>query len=424
MALAFPFVGRGLALLSGRLSEAAALCGQATEAALALRNYRDAVRNRTNQLMISLIGDADRPEEVDALAADLRRLEEEAWQLTGYAFLGRGFSLTGVYLCFRGDWRAAHHHVVEAARLDSSAHSGVLVFYAGRILLRMGDPEGARPFVESVPPLRPTDPVAVSNNFMVLAHALRAELYLALGDAAHARTWLEAAERWPALGVAPFYRANVRLRWADYHRKTGQLDDAWRAALDALTDAGASSSTTTTIEAHRLLGELAAERGDQQSARKHFQLALDLAERARFPFEVAFTRLARGRALNGTPEAALDLQAACTFFDQVGATPALRLAERALSEVGGPSIEPKGASESVDPPEQPPSQGLLPDGLTHREVEVVTLVTAGLTNREIATRLFISPKTVDRHLRNIFNKTGVSNRAALAACATRHGLVS
>lgn len=406
-----------LALLNGHLSEAAALCGQAAEAALALREYRGAVLYRTNQLIIRLVGDADRPDEVDILAADLRRLEEEAWQRTGYALLPRGFSMTGVYLGFRGDWQGALRHVVEAARLDPTARSGALVYYAGRMLLRLGATEEARPFVESVPPLRPTDPVAVSTNFMVLSHALRAELYLALGDAAQARVWLEAAERWPALGVAPYYRAHVRLAWAALYRQAGQLDSAWRAAVHGLMDGRAASSTTATIEAHRLLGELAAERRDEQAAQKHFQAALELAERARFPFEVAFTRLARGRALNGSLAAAADLREACGFFEQVGATPALQLARQAWSDAAGPSIDPVDASEG------PPSRELLPDGLTQREVEVVVLVAAGLTNREIANRLFISPKTVDRHLRNIFNKTGVSNRAALAAYATRHGLV-
>lgn len=389
-----------LALLSGHLSEAAALCGQGAEAALALRRYREAVLLRANQLLIRLIGDADRPDEVDELAANLRQVEEEAWQRTGYAFLRRGFSLTGVYLFFRGDWQAAHHHVVEAARQDPTAFSGTLVWYAGRILLRIGDPEGARPFIELVPPLHPTEPVPVSNNLMVLAHTLRAELCLALGDLPQARTWLEAAERWPALGSAPFFRANVRLGWAVLHRQSGELENAWRAALHGLRDARAASSTIATIEAHRMLGELAAVRGEGQSAQKHFQAALDLANRARFPLEAALTRLARGRTLSDSPTSAADLQQGGAFFDQVGASPARQQAEQPLH-----------------------TGELLPDGLTAREVEVVAQVAAGLTNREIAARLFISPKTVDRHLGNIFNKTGVSNRAALAAYATRHGLV-
>lgn len=406
-----------LNLLQGRLSEAAELCGRAAENARALRLYREAVRLRANQLHIRLIGEAARPEELDRLAADLQELEQEAWQRSGYAFLRPGFSLTGVYRFFRGDWQAAYRHVVEAAREDPTAFGGTLVWYAGRILLRVGDPEGARPFVELVPPLRPTEPVAVNNNFMVLTHALRAELYLALGETARARAWLEAAERWPALGAAPFYRASIRLGWAALYRQTGHLEQAWLAALHGLMDARAAASTLGAIEAHRLLGELAGARGDEPAALKHFASALDLAERARFPFEAALVRVARGRTLSGHPAATADLREACAFFDQVGATPALRMARRAWGKAAGPAVE------VLDGTEEAPAEDLLPDGLTGREAEVVSLVAAGLTNREIATRLFISPKTVDRHLRNIFNKTGVSNRAALAAYATRHGLV-
>jgi DNA-binding CsgD family transcriptional regulator len=63
-----------------------------------------------------------------------------------------------------------------------------------------------------------------------------------------------------------------------------------------------------------------------------------------------------------------------------------------------------------------------PAGLSSRELEVVHLVVEGLTNREIAERLGISPKTVDNHLANIFAKVGVLSRTALATWAIRRGL--
>ena len=61
----------------------------------------------------------------------------------------------------------------------------------------------------------------------------------------------------------------------------------------------------------------------------------------------------------------------------------------------------------------------LPDGLTSREVEVLRLVAAGQTNREVAEALMISEKTVARHLSNIFVKCGLSSAAA-AAYAYEH----
>ena len=65
-----------------------------------------------------------------------------------------------------------------------------------------------------------------------------------------------------------------------------------------------------------------------------------------------------------------------------------------------------------------------PDNLTEREVEVLNLVASGMTNRVIAQALFISTSTVERHISNIFNKTGSTNRADATRYAMRHGLTS
>ena len=61
-------------------------------------------------------------------------------------------------------------------------------------------------------------------------------------------------------------------------------------------------------------------------------------------------------------------------------------------------------------------------GLSPRELEVLSLVAKGRTNREIATELVLSEKTVARHLSNMFDKLGVSSRSALTAYAYQHGL--
>ena len=63
-----------------------------------------------------------------------------------------------------------------------------------------------------------------------------------------------------------------------------------------------------------------------------------------------------------------------------------------------------------------------PDGLTHREVEVLRLVAAGRTDREIAEELIIAIRTVTTHVGNILNKTASANRAEAASYATRKGL--
>jgi DNA-binding NarL/FixJ family response regulator len=63
-------------------------------------------------------------------------------------------------------------------------------------------------------------------------------------------------------------------------------------------------------------------------------------------------------------------------------------------------------------------------GLTSREIEIISAIQSGNSNREIATRLSISEETVKRHLSNIFGKLGVSSRLELALLATKHNLGS
>jgi DNA-binding NarL/FixJ family response regulator len=63
-----------------------------------------------------------------------------------------------------------------------------------------------------------------------------------------------------------------------------------------------------------------------------------------------------------------------------------------------------------------------PAGLSAREVDVLRLVAQGLTNLQVAERLYLSPRTVEQHLRSIYDKLGVSTRAAATAFACEHGL--
>jgi len=64
-----------------------------------------------------------------------------------------------------------------------------------------------------------------------------------------------------------------------------------------------------------------------------------------------------------------------------------------------------------------------PGGLTGREVEVLHLAALGLTTKEIADRLYISPKTADHHIQHVYTKIEVSTRAAAALWAMQHDVV-
>ena len=69
------------------------------------------------------------------------------------------------------------------------------------------------------------------------------------------------------------------------------------------------------------------------------------------------------------------------------------------------------------------SRQARPGGLSAREVDVLRLAAEGHTTREIARRLFISAKTADRHIQNLYTKIGATNRAAATRWAVEHGLV-
>ena len=68
-------------------------------------------------------------------------------------------------------------------------------------------------------------------------------------------------------------------------------------------------------------------------------------------------------------------------------------------------------------------RSVRPAGLSEREVEVLGLVIRGLSNRQMAEALFVSPKTVDHHIQHIYDKIGVSTRVGATLFALKHGLV-
>ena len=87
-----------------------------------------------------------------------------------------------------------------------------------------------------------------------------------------------------------------------------------------------------------------------------------------------------------------------------------------------PSAAASGAGAGSGPSADGGSGAELPDGLTQREAEILTLIAQGLTNPEIAARLFLSSHTIKTHINRIFSKTGSRDRAAAIGYAHRHGL--
>ena len=94
----------------------------------------------------------------------------------------------------------------------------------------------------------------------------------------------------------------------------------------------------------------------------------------------------------------------------------------ALMNAAGRASEPAQAPglNGIDDGTAP--RGLLPDGLTEREAEILRLIAQGLNNPEIAARLFVTAHTVKSHINRIFAKTGSRDRAAAIRYAHQHGL--
>ena len=223
-------------------------------------------------------------------------------------------------------------------------------------------------------------------------------LELSLGEAAEAYRWLAPVSstcREMGLsdpGVFPVVpdevEALVRL---------GKLEDA-ELLTDLLEEQDrALDRALATATAGRCRGLIAGARGELEDAVNHLDLALDHHARAEHPLETARTLLVSGqvqRRMKRKRPARDLLERALAKFEELGAPLWAATARAELARIGG----------------RAPS----PDGLTATEAEVARLVAGGLTNREVADALFMSPNTVKANLKRIYGKLGVRSRVELA----------
>jgi DNA-binding NarL/FixJ family response regulator len=314
-----------------------------------------------------------------------------------------------------GDWDASvelcHElHAGDVRPDDTVVADGVL----GAIHAFRGEPARARPLL-----LRALDTASRLN---VISMQLDTAASLAFledqtGDrdaaADHCRFVLE---RWEHSEDRHY--AVWGLRWAaSFFAEQGAGPEA-RACADALARIAAHTGHPDARAAlAHALAETALLDGDAETAAEQIARALELHAALDIAFERAQIQLRAGVVLAAAGERELALERLASAYRTARRLGARPLATRAAEETArlGESVERRLGRRAAAAHDGA--------GLSRREVEVMRLLAVGRTNREIARELFLSPRTVDAHVRSIFSKLGCRSRVEAATRAGELGLL-
>ncbi len=385
----------GFWLERGYLGEGRAWLDQA----LAAEAEPSAARARAltaNGVLSHYQGDYDRADELCGVALDLSRsLGEqgcEAEALTGLALVRRT----------RGDYRAAETLFQEALAVyedlgDEPGTARALYRYGISLMLE-SDAERARPLFE-----RALEP------------------FRRLGDSTGIALGLQGLAFSRPAGAALEAQAQIE-ESLDILRSLGDRRNVAKAlAVAAAIDAELGNAETAAAEVAEAL-TLFVEFGDRWFWGWSLELGADLAASA-----ADDERAARLFGAAGAVWAAIGAPLPDEIrdrHDRVLAEVRNRLGDDRYEAVSSEGAAlPVGATIDLVDPERASAGPEAPEGLTAREVEVLALVSEGLTDAEVAERLVVSIRTVHAHLRSIYRKLDVRTRSAATRYALEHGLV-
>ncbi len=320
------------------------------------------------------------------------------------------YAMLGITWYFRGQLREAVDPLdgaIEAARLTGNAQAIVWSLYPrARIALGLGDVQLAMTLAQEAVDI--IDDGKPSHHFSHSAIAL-AEAHLELGNADRAIELLDRAAGGPdAPLAAPSFRSQLLDVIVKARLMVGDRAGAEAAGAVAREIADSSPLPLLVAWADRSEALLALDRADAAQAAELALTAAELFAAGDVPLEAAASQSVAGRALAqaGERDRAIEvLQRAAHAFDERGATRHRDAAERELRQLG----------QRIHRRSQPTAAaGEGVDALTRRELEIARRIVDRQTNRQIAEELFLSPKTVETHIRNIFAKLGAGSRVEVA----------
>jgi DNA-binding CsgD family transcriptional regulator len=243
-------------------------------------------------------------------------------------------------------------------------------------------------------------PWAVARGARSIAHAChRAQSLVALGQGDFETAYRHSTEISPAGRLAAYAPTALQVATdlVESAMRTNRREQA-QAHVRAMIASGiARLSPRLALCVEMSAGMIAADR----DARQHFERALAVAGAERYPFDLARAQLLYGerlRRMRSPAQARTHLTAAMRVFERLSAPD---WAERARTELGATGLtKQRGGACGVS-------------ALTPQEREVALLAASGLSNKAIGDRLFLSHRTVGAHLRNVFLKLAIQNRASL-----------
>ncbi len=310
------------------------------------------------------------------------------------AFTGRCLAHRAEILQIHGDWpaalEAARHARDRCEQAMNRLAAGQAAYQQGEVLRRRGE-------------LAAADEAYREAN--TLGHEPQPGLALLRLDQGDAGAAAAAIRRALGEAVPPLKRSRLLPAYTEIMVAAGELEDARAACRELAEIATAYPSTMLGAIAAQVQGSVELSAGDAGGALGDLRRAYQAWQELGAPYEAARARVLLAlacRALGDEDTAALELDAASGVFEELGAEPDLvRVRSLAASGDGGGDTH----------------------GLTARELEVLRLVAAGKTNRDIAGELVLSEHTVARHVQNIFTKLRVSSRTAATRFAFEHDLV-